>query len=271
MGNGLAPPPVDYRIERTMKNFQLPMNKVEELWKIFCRHDREGTGYLAVDEFFERIIRYPRSGLTDQMFRLIESKNDTALTFGEFVEMVTTFACFERKELLRYFFYILDSHRSGLIEKTELKHFIFGMWNHDISSNVQDGINYLESIDEGDGAFNFLQIESVQLKYPIVFSPLYKLQVHIIMYTLGETWWEAHKANLMDERAEREAKEMAKLVAKEKAEEKEKALVSDEMIRKRMGFLKYYLMPWEREKAKNRILKIAAIESELDQALKKMR
>jgi len=253
-----------------MKQFQLPLKKVEELWKIFCKHDKEGRGILNMDEFFDKVIDYPRNGLTNQMFRLIESKNDTNLTFGEFVEIVTTFACFEKKELLRYFFYILDSSRSGLIEKTELKHFIRGMWNDDVSTNVDSGMAYLEKIDDGDNAFNFAQIESMQLKFPVVFAPLYKLQVHIIQYTLGELWWENHKANLMDERAEKKAAEMAELIKKESAASKENELVSDDMIRKRMGYVKYYLMPWQRAGEKARILKIAAIESELDVALKKL-
>lgn len=65
-----------------------------------------------MDDFFEKIIKYKRSGLTDQMFKLIgmhafvnivsfwsmtlfliiihiiESNNDSSLTFGEFVEVI---------------------------------------------------------------------------------------------------------------------------------------------------------------------------------------
>ncbi len=73
------------------------------------------------------------------------SATDASLTFGEFVEvstcaftgwrtinrslpvliihhtdnsqLVATFACFEKRELIRYLFYILDPNRTGLIEK----------------------------------------------------------------------------------------------------------------------------------------------------------
>jgi len=271
MGSVLAPPPMDYRIERTVKKFNLPLKKIEQLWHLFCKHDREGSGYLTMDDFFNKLIQYPRTCLTDSMFKLIESNNDSAMSFGEFVEVVTTFCCFEKKELIRYFFYILDSRRTGLIEKTELKHFIQGMWSHDVSSNVLDGLAYLDRIDDGDGAFNLPQIESMQLHYPIVFYPLYRLQVHCIQYTLGETWWENHKAKLQDDRQERRDKEQAALLKKEKAAIKEKEVVSDEMIMQRMGFIKYYLMPWRRAQEKARILKIAAIESDLDRGLAKMR
>lgn len=36
------------------------------------------------------------------------------------MQVITTFSCFEKKELVRYFFYILDSRRTGLIEKVNI-------------------------------------------------------------------------------------------------------------------------------------------------------
>ena len=32
-------------------------------------------------------------------------------------QIITTFSCFEKRELMQYFFYILDPMRTGLIEK----------------------------------------------------------------------------------------------------------------------------------------------------------
>ena len=154
--------------------------------------------------------------------------------------------------------------------QTELKHFIHGMWNHEVSSNVADGLAYLDSIDDGDGAFNFHQIESMQKHYPIVLYPLYRLQVHIITNTLGETWWEQHKAGLVDARNRDLERQHADLVRKEKAAAKDKELVNDDMLKQRMG-IKYYLMPWTRAKEKARIMKIAAIEAELDKNIAMLR
>jgi hypothetical protein len=36
--------------------------------------------------------------------------------------VITTFSCFEKKELLRYFFYVLDNRHTGLIEKVLRTH-----------------------------------------------------------------------------------------------------------------------------------------------------
>jgi hypothetical protein len=41
-----------------------------------------------MDDFFAKVIQYPRTGLTDQMLKLIESTSDEAMSFGEFVEVL---------------------------------------------------------------------------------------------------------------------------------------------------------------------------------------
>ena len=51
------------------------------------------------------------------------------------------------------------------------------MWHHDMFTNVADGLEYLDSIDDGDGNFNFGQVYHMQTHYPVVLYPLYKLQV----------------------------------------------------------------------------------------------
>lgn len=117
---------------------------------------------------------------------------------------------------------------------------------------------------------SFPQLYSTQRKFPMVFDPLYQLQVSIINNTLGEVWWESHKANLSDIKEKRKVEELKALLEKEKAEERANEVVSDEMILNRMGYLRYYLMPWQREFEKERILKIAALEQELE-AMKEKR
>jgi hypothetical protein len=93
-----------------------------------------------IQDFFELLIKYPRSPLTDNLLGLIGidshsarpiwflvahffvcffsegTKSEGSLDYGEFVELVSTFCCFEEMELLKYFFYILDPHRIGRVE-----------------------------------------------------------------------------------------------------------------------------------------------------------
>jgi len=144
------------------------------------------------------------------------------------------------------------------------------MWDHRVNTNVKIGLDWLEKFDQGEGMVSFPQLYAMQRKYPMVFDPLYQLQVNIINNTLGEVWWESHKASLSDIKEKIKADELKALLEQEKAEARANELVSDEMILNRMGYLRYYLMPWQREFEKQRILKIAALEQELD-AMKEKR
>ena len=73
----------------------------------------------------------------------------------KFVEVVCQFSCFEKQDLLKYFFYILDPHRTGVIEKNEIKHFITTIWENELSSNVKEGMEYFDKLDDGNGFYSF--------------------------------------------------------------------------------------------------------------------
>ena len=82
--------------------------------------------------------------------------------------------------------------------------------------------------------------------------------------TLGLRWWEEHKTMLEEKRDVLRQVELKLLREKAKIEEQEKETVSEEMIRYKMGYFKYYFMPWRRGVYKARILRIVAIEREID-------
>lgn len=65
---------------------------------------------------------------------LLETKSDSFLYFGEFVEIVCQFCFFEQVDLLRYIFNVLDADKMGTVEKVDEKHLIplkynFGIFN----------------------------------------------------------------------------------------------------------------------------------------------
>jgi hypothetical protein len=97
----------------------------------------------------------------------------------------------------------------------------------------------------------------------MVFYPLYMLQVNIIQNTLGETWWNEHKAFIKEQQSRKN--EIALQARKQQDEdmEQENEIVSEEMILKRMGYIQYYVMPWLREVEKKRIIRIFELENTL--------
>lgn len=49
----------------------MPQEKIESLWRIFCKFDSQSKGYVTLDDFYDKLIKYPRNGLTDQMTKII--------------------------------------------------------------------------------------------------------------------------------------------------------------------------------------------------------
>ena len=41
----------------------------------------------TADDFFDRIIRYKQTCMTDKLFQIVQSDSDLVLSFGEFVEV----------------------------------------------------------------------------------------------------------------------------------------------------------------------------------------
>lgn len=89
----------------------VPQDKIESLWRIFCKFDSQSKGYVTLDDFYDKLIKYPRNGLTDQMTKIVgkvcigiikvfylnkcsvinlanaDVNNNGHLVFGEFLEV----------------------------------------------------------------------------------------------------------------------------------------------------------------------------------------
>lgn len=138
------------------------------------------------------------------------------------------------------------------------------IWNHELNSNSKEALRYLDSSDDGDGTFNFKEILALQDRYPNIFYPIYKLQTQIIITTLGEWWWNRHKAKLVDTKEKKREAQLAALRKQQNDERAASNAVTDEVVLRRMGHFKYYCMPWLRAQERTRIAKIAAIEAQLE-------
>lgn len=139
------------------------------------------------------------------------------------------------------------------------------MWNHQAGGSIYEAVNYLDMMDDdGDGSFTFKQVLMLKDKYPNVFFPLYDLQMRIMSATFGEYWWTNHKLRMHEEAEAKRKREEAERSRLAKQAENEKELQTEMMLKRRMG-IKYYLMPWKIAAERARLLRIAAIEDEMDQ------
>lgn len=266
MGTALvtAAPIDDYRIDRAMKTFDIPAEKIQVLWNIFCRLNRNLPGNLAVSKYFEKHLKIKRSRIANAMFDLLDidvSENEDKLTFPQYVELTCTFACMEQLDLVKFVFYALDSMKTGTVDKNELKHLVYDMWDNKVTSNIHVGLSYLDAHDNnGDGRFTFKEIYEMHVRCPQIFYPTFRIQQAIIRYSLGTIYWEWHKRYLIEGQEERKAKEIARL---RRAQQLKDSRVTDDIVQQRMG-IAWYLFPWLRQTVRERLVKIAIISAELD-------
>jgi len=50
----------------------------------------------------------------------------------------------------------------GEVDIKEVEHFIYLMWDHVVNSNLMMGIEYMHSLDAGDGRVNFKDLLMVR-------------------------------------------------------------------------------------------------------------
>lgn len=256
--------PTDDRIDRQKKRLEMTDEDILGLYDVFLRYDKEGAGFISTEDYFKQLLQINPSVFTDPMFDIIDSEFAGKITFGEFVDVTCTFACFESIEMIKYCFFILDRDKVGEVDIKEVEHFIYLMWEHEISSNLSMGIDYMHSLDAGDGRVNFHDVLLVHKSYPSVFYPAFRIQATVISTSLGETWWEDKKTEI-GEKIAAEAKMAEMKKNRQKADlAREQERLNEEMVKKKMGW-KYFVFIWQREKARKQIAKIAAINKQLEE------
>lgn len=265
MGNEVANHlPSDPRIERCMKTYDIPAQTIKVLLEIYKRFDSSGKGRMfMMEEFFINLLEVPRSPLTDAMPGFMATKSNVFLTFGEFVDIVCTFACTERMELTKFAWYILDYRKVGTVDTYDMKRFFHRIWRHRPYTTVPQALVYLNTIDD-DGEYNYHKLELLHVRYPFLFSPVYQLWQHIRSRTLGESWWAAHKtrrANAKRHQHDR-ANELVERLNREHQEAQDG--IRTTVIRHKIDVRRSRRYPWAIPTARKRLTQIAAVEAELE-------
>ena len=257
--------PTDDRIDKQKARLNIVDEDVLGLYEVFQRFDKEGSGFISTEDYFKQLLQIEPSLFTDAMFDMIDSEYAGKITFGEFVDVTCTFACFESIEMMKYCFFILDRDKVGEVDIKEVEHFIYLMWDNNVNSNLTIGVDYMRTLDAGDGRVNFKDILNIHHLYPFVFYPAFRIQDTVISTSLGETWWQIKKDEIMEKLAnEKKMAEMKK--NRQKADlQREQERLNEEMVMKKMGW-KYYVFFWQRDKARKQIAKIAAINKQLEEA-----
>lgn len=152
--------------------------------------------------------------------------------------------------------------------QNELKHFLEAIWNHEAPITLQEALCYLDNHDESQSEiYSTGLINTVVRKYPNIFYPIYKLQIQMIENTLGQYWWDNHKAAMHEAIEEEKQRQLEEMERRRKADDMTDEVATLRVIKKRMG-IRYYLMPWLIAGEKKKLARIAALESELDRQVR---
>ena len=259
--------PNNTRIEKHRTAIGIGDEEVMKLHDIFTTIDRANCGQIENGQFIE-YLTLRRNILTLGVFDLVGTETLGVIDFGEFVDIICTFCLFEPLEVMKFVMFILDPEKKGDADIKETVAFIGKIWNEETNSNIDKALDYLKSLDEGDGRVTFKDLNEMQKSYPQVFFPAYRLVILLMQKSLGEEWWEGKKREYVEKRDEARRLEDMKRDAAAKDVEREEAKQFEEMVKKKMG-INYYLMFWERGKARSKVRKIQQINKQLEAIEKK--
>jgi hypothetical protein len=94
------------------------------------------------------------------------------------------------------------------------------------------------------------------------------MQIHMVENTLGQYWWDNHKAAMVDQREEERVRLLEEAERKRKNEATSDEAATLKVVKSRLG-IRYYLMPWLVQSELKKIARIAAIEKDLDATMGK--
>lgn len=246
--NASRAPVPDERTQQTIDMLKMDAKDLGKMWQKFSKYDKDKSGTIDIDEFF-KMVGEKRSLFAESIFELIDLDSNETLDFGEFVQTCGTFCMFGRPDIRKFCYYIFDKDKNGYIEQDELTALIDLLHENDLSVNNKQALMKFDT--NGDGKIDFQEFTDMDIAFPKLLYPAYRLQESMMEKTLGEKWWKLRQETLMDGRN----KEAAKLASKQDAEAARKTKLRNMEIKRRMGPVNYYLCFWKREEERQKLIK----------------
>ena len=195
---------------------------------------------------------------TDYLIREIDG-NALHFHFGQYIEMIFRFCSMDEMDYLQVIFDFFDHNREEYILFDEFRTFVLAM---DLSggktANLEHAMNTI-GVDKA-GKFPFKELLKMNKQFPTVLYPMFAIRVQLMRSSFGERWWEQTHYRMADDRRYQKMKEIADGNALKDALKREEQA---ELI-KRMGWLKYTFMPWERNRIRKMIERAQKIALDLE-------
>jgi len=258
MGN--SAPVADDRVQRAADMIKLNQSDVGGFWNVFRKCDYDRIGIIAIQDFFTKICQEKRNMFGNAIFELIDAEDPEKLEFGEFLQGVVTYCCFDEKEILEFCFFIFDREKNGYIDQDELKFFVDTLHDDQQVANVRTAFQSIKF--QKDGKFDFPEFQKLNKDFPTVLYPAFRLQQNMMLNIMGESWWKRKKLMLQFEKETERTRHERMLTREFKNRERKRQA----QIRHDMGPLKYYLRPSKRKLFDEKYAPVTKEEIELQMA-----
>jgi len=248
----------DVRVRRWRARLSISAKDLERLYLsaflMYADTENGPDGGIISREDFFKWTKEPESEIGHAMLDFVDPHSKTHLTFGEILEVICIFCRFRHVQMVNFVFVTLDHERQHFIPIDEFRAYVEKSHNGEGSFQINHGFQVLSSISKG-GLVSYEEMVHIDQQFPYLLYPSFKMQIALIKRSFGDRYWEIKKTLIVDDAA------IAAL--RKKANEDEHCLFGEEAVRKRMGNW-YYITPWKREKNRDQLLRLAAIDAELD-------
>ncbi|CAE7228529.1 CNB1 [Symbiodinium sp. KB8] len=164
--------------------------------------DKDGTGVVDLDEFY-RFFKLERSPFADRVFsimgepfvasrRLTNRENDDAsgeISFREFVVCLWNYLSLDIKSLMRFCFDLFDQDLSGYLDIAEMHELLREVYGDSFETNGRLK-HLMEELDaNGDGRLSFEEFKGMNLAYPSMLFPAFRIQQLMRDKVFGAAFW----------------------------------------------------------------------------------
>ena len=150
------------------------------------------------------------------LFDVIDVNRDQSLTFNEFLCCTATFCLYAEVAMVKFAFDTFDSDSSGAIGVRELTEF-FSMLDSatgDVPRTVKRVLQMFD--DNGDQSIGIDEFAEMNLKYPHLLWPAFRLQYRVQELTLGLNQWKRVQRRIKERKDRLKELNSGKAAAKKK-------------------------------------------------------
>lgn len=178
----------DPRAIEAVNGLDLSKRQLRKLKLKFDAIDLDGSGAIDADEFFTSVGEQ-QSPLTDRLFSLIDLDGSGVIEYEEYVRVMATYCMFSKDEILRFCFDTFDTDQSGQLDEKEFIQ-LCTIVNAGAPAFLNNFKKALEEFDANDDGFiSYDEFVNIDIRYPLVLFPAFRLQDTLQRNSLGEKEW----------------------------------------------------------------------------------